>query len=97
LVSRLARVGAIACEIRDGVSTPGGGSAPGEAIPTVLVSIRSLGQSAAALHARLRQAPTPVVARIEEDRVLLDLRTIREADLNELTASVRWATAPNPS
>jgi L-seryl-tRNA(Ser) seleniumtransferase len=91
LVSRLNGDGSISCEIRDGASTPGGGSAPGETIPTVLVAVRAAGQSVASFHDRLRRAPTPVVARIEDDRVLLDVRTIRETELDDLAASIRYA------
>ena len=59
-----------------GSSAVGGGSAPGVALPTVLLSIAREGQSAAATEQWLRSLDPPVVARIEHDRVLLDLRTV---------------------
>jgi L-seryl-tRNA(Ser) seleniumtransferase len=63
-------------ELIDGVSTIGGGSAPGSQLPTRLVTIACPGCDAADLEARLRGADPAVVARIERDRVVLDLRTV---------------------
>ncbi|HJU42409.1 MAG TPA: L-seryl-tRNA(Sec) selenium transferase [Vicinamibacterales bacterium] len=59
-----------------GASAVGGGSAPGVELPTVLLSIQREGQSAAATEQWLRSLDPPVVARIEHDRVVLDLRTV---------------------
>ena len=59
-----------------GVSTVGGGGAPGSALPTRLVQLTPRGGSAAKLQARLRGLRPPIVARIENDRVVLDLRTV---------------------
>jgi L-seryl-tRNA(Ser) seleniumtransferase len=59
-----------------GVSAIGGGSAPGVELPTMLLAIEREGLSAAALDARLRALDPPVIARIEADRVVLDLRTV---------------------
>jgi L-seryl-tRNA(Ser) seleniumtransferase len=59
-----------------GSSAVGGGSAPGVQLPTVLVSIERDGQSAAATEQWLRALDPPIIARIEHDRVVLDLRTV---------------------
>ena len=59
-----------------GSSAVGGGSAPGVPLPTVLLAIERDGLTAAALEARLRGLSTPVIARIVDDMVVLDLRTI---------------------
>jgi len=59
-----------------GVSAVGGGSAPGVALPTVLLALDRDGHSAAALEQRLRTLDPPVIARIEYERVVLDLRTV---------------------
>ena len=59
-----------------GASAVGGGSAPGLDLPTVLLSIGREGESAAATEAWLRTLDPPVVARIEDDRVVMDLRTV---------------------
>ncbi len=63
-------------EILDGASAIGGGSAPGVELPTWLVAIARDGLSPDKLEARLRGLSPPVIARIERDRVLLDLRTM---------------------
>ena len=61
-----------------GESTIGGGSLPGETLPTWLLSLDSDASNGGAegLAARLRQTSPPVVARIEGERVLLDPRTV---------------------
>ena len=59
-----------------GSSAVGGGSAPGLQLPTVLLSIARDGESADATERWLRSLEPPVVARIEHDLVVLDLRTV---------------------
>lgn len=59
-----------------GSSAVGGGSAPGVQLPTVLLSIERDTESAEQLERRLRALDPPVIARIEHDRVVLDLRTV---------------------
>ncbi|UCF36395.1 MAG: L-seryl-tRNA(Sec) selenium transferase [Acidobacteriota bacterium] len=63
-------------ELIEGFSVPGGGSAPEEQIPTWLISIASKGLTPNQLEQQLRRSPTPILTRIENDRVLLDLRTV---------------------
>jgi L-seryl-tRNA(Ser) seleniumtransferase len=63
-------------EVVAGMSAVGGGSAPGVELPTWLVAIEKEGLSPDGLEARLRGLTPPVIARIERDRVLLDLRTV---------------------
>jgi L-seryl-tRNA(Ser) seleniumtransferase len=63
-----------------GESAIGGGSAPGLRLPTSLVALDVAGLSPDALLARLREATPPIIARIEADRVLLDLRTVAPED-----------------
>jgi L-seryl-tRNA(Ser) seleniumtransferase len=60
----------------EGESVIGGGAAPAARLPTWLLSIGSAKCSARDLAARLRAHHPPVVARLEQDRVLLDLRTV---------------------
>ena len=61
-----------------GGSAIGGGSAPGIELPTVLVAIEWPGLSPDALEQRLRRLDPPIIARIEHDRVVIDLRTVNE-------------------
>ena len=59
-----------------GVSVLGGGSAPGAVLPTVLLAISCHGLSADELSARLRGNDPAIITRVEEGRVLVDLRTV---------------------
>ena len=63
-------------EILDGESILGGGAAPSSALPTRVLAITVEGLSADELSARLRASDPAIVARVEEGRVLLDLRTV---------------------
>jgi L-seryl-tRNA(Ser) seleniumtransferase len=60
----------------DGVSKTGGGSSPGGERPTRLLAVSSAGGDAAALERRLRLGDPPIVGRVQEGRLLLDLRTV---------------------
>jgi L-seryl-tRNA(Ser) seleniumtransferase len=63
-------------EIVEGESILGGGAAPSAVLPTRLLAVSCAGLSADELAARLRGAEPPIIARVEEGRVLLDLRTV---------------------
>ena len=63
-------------QLIDGVSTLGGGSAPGSALPTVLIAASHVTLSANELENRLRHSDPHVVGRIQDQRVVLDLRTV---------------------
>ncbi len=67
-------------DLAEEVSYLGGGSLPGEGLPSWAVRIRAPGARADALALRLRQAPVPVVARVAGGRVVLDLRAVFPAD-----------------
>ena len=66
----------VSAEITDGESVIGGGAAPTAVLPTRLLTIACHGLGADELVARLRASNPPVVARVEDGRVLLDLRTV---------------------
>jgi L-seryl-tRNA(Ser) seleniumtransferase len=68
--------GDLSASIVDGMSTIGGGSAPGATLPTRLLRLAHARLSAAALEERLRTLDPPVIARIEDDHVVIDLRTV---------------------
>ncbi len=65
-------------EIADGSSLAGGGSTPSQSLPTKIIRIASARYSAAKLAQRLRGAPAgiSVIARVEDERLILDLRTV---------------------
>jgi L-seryl-tRNA(Ser) seleniumtransferase len=63
-------------QLIDGESLIGGGSAPSSTLPTTLLALTCYSLSADELARRLRASDPPVIARVEEGRVLLDLRTV---------------------
>jgi L-seryl-tRNA(Ser) seleniumtransferase len=74
----------------DGASAVGGGSAPGRELPTRLLAIGRHGVSPDGLLEALRSSDPPIIARIDTDRVVLDLRTVLpddEADLVRILAT----------
>jgi L-seryl-tRNA(Ser) seleniumtransferase len=89
LTDRLSAAGILA-NVVAGCSTIGGGSAPGTELPTRLVAIEL---PAARLESALRAQRPPVIARIENERVLLDLRTVPPEQDDQLAALVTSAAA----
>jgi L-seryl-tRNA(Ser) seleniumtransferase len=77
----------LTAELIDGESVIGGGAAPSTVLPTRLLAVTREGLSADEISARLRASEPPVIARVEEGRVLLDLRTVfPEQDENVIAA-----------
>jgi len=76
LKQKLNQAGRLSLEIVDGRSVVGGGAAPAAPLPTRLLAATCEGLSADEFAARLRAGEPSIVARVEEGRVLLDLRTV---------------------
>jgi L-seryl-tRNA(Ser) seleniumtransferase len=70
----------------DGESVIGGGAAPSAVLPTRLIALTHANLGADDLSTRLRAATPPVIARVEDGRVLLDLRTVFPGQDATLTA-----------
>ena len=66
----------IAVDLIDGESVIGGGAAPSVVLPTCLLAITSSGFSADKLAEKVRESYPSIISRVQEDRVLLDLRTV---------------------
>jgi len=66
--------------LQPGGSLMGAGSAPEVLLPTTLIAIKDTKLSSLELASKLRTAKTPVIARIEEDKLLLDLRSVLPRD-----------------
>lgn len=79
----------VQADVLPGRSTVGGGSLPGETLPTRLVALAV--ESPAAVAARLRAGDPPVIGRIEDDRLLLDPRTVLPEQEEILLARVAAA------
>ncbi|PLS14702.1 L-seryl-tRNA(Sec) selenium transferase [Bacillus sp. M6-12] len=71
-------------EIINDTSAIGGGTMPGVEIPTIAVAVRHPGLSAVTIHTRLRKAVLPVIARIKNDMVILDTRTVTDEEAAEI-------------
>jgi len=76
LAAEVGRLPGWRVEIVPGRSAVGGGSAPGVELPTWLIAIAKDGLTPDAAEQRLRRLTPAVIARIEHDRLLLDLRTV---------------------
>ncbi|HZC22016.1 MAG TPA: L-seryl-tRNA(Sec) selenium transferase, partial [Candidatus Binatia bacterium] len=74
-LARKAQSEKLRIEITDGESVIGGGAAPSSVLPTTLLAVSFADLSADALCVRLRNSDPPIIARVEDGRVLLDLRT----------------------
>jgi L-seryl-tRNA(Ser) seleniumtransferase len=93
----------VGIQIREGISVIGGGSTPDQNLPTSLIAIASPHLSARQLEEHLRRpelqasgpgksiSPIPVIARIEDDQLLLDLRTVQLEEEPELIARLAAA------
>jgi len=79
------------CEIKaiDGFSQLGSGSLPAQYIPTKLIALKPQTMSAESLAAKLRDNEPPIFARIADDEVLLDLRTIREDETKVVEMAIK--------
>ena len=78
----------VTATLEDGQSEVGGGSAPGFPLPTTLLRVERAGRSAASIERRLRDGAPPIVARVEADGVLIDLRTVQESEEQQLCDGV---------
>ena len=85
LLGQLRQAG-VACDAARGLSTVGGGSLPGETLATRLIRIAA--PSPDRMLAALRRGQPIVIARIAEDRVCLDLRTVAESDDDAVALAV---------
>ncbi len=71
--------GLLEIELVDGTSAVGGGAAPGSALDTVLLALSHPEKPAESIEISLRNSNPPVISRIENNKVLLDLRTVDPA------------------
>jgi L-seryl-tRNA(Ser) seleniumtransferase len=72
-------------------SQAGGGALPLQALPTWALAVKPLKATADALEAELRHLEPPIVARIVDDRLILDLRTIQADELRPVAKGMAVA------
>jgi L-seryl-tRNA(Ser) seleniumtransferase len=75
--------------VEPGESAVGGGTAPTSKVRSALIAVRHPRKSASGLEQQLRNSTPPVVARIADDKVLLDLRTVASEDLPALITALK--------
>jgi L-seryl-tRNA(Ser) seleniumtransferase len=87
LTSLLAARPGLKAELTPGESVIGGGATPEQSIPTWLIAIECADEGAA--QRRLRSNHPPVIARVEEKRLVLDLRTVLPEEETELATALQ--------
>jgi L-seryl-tRNA(Ser) seleniumtransferase len=73
----------------DATARAGGGSLPAEGLAGAAVAVKSSSHPSQEILTRLRHAPVPVIARIEKDEVLLDVRTVRKGEAGLVVRAFR--------
>jgi L-seryl-tRNA(Ser) seleniumtransferase len=72
-----------------GESAAGGGSFPAAVLPTTLVALSPGEIGAHGLALRLRLGDPAVIARVQDERVLLDVRTVAESEMDALASALQ--------
>jgi len=92
--ARLAREApSLTATIVDGTSAAGGGAAPTAEIPTALLRIVHRSKGSAQMAAQLRTGEPAVVARIADDALVVDLRTVGVEEEEALAGALKQAAA----
>jgi L-seryl-tRNA(Ser) seleniumtransferase len=78
--------------VRASESAIGGGSTPGQTLPTWVIELDVPDPSA--VEQRLRLGGVPVIGRIERDKIILDMRTVADEEEESLAAAVQMAAQP---
>jgi len=87
-----AKLDGLELTVRAGETAIGGGSTPDETLPTWVIELAS--SELTAMESRLRRGAAPVVARIERNRIIFDMRTVAESEVDTLAAQIRAAWLP---
>lgn len=95
LMGKLKRAGlsGLTYELKDSMAAAGGGSLPTEDIPSAVVAVKSAKTPASRMEARLRRAAVPVIVRVDEDEILIDLRTVAEDEFGFVVDALRQVTS----
>ncbi|MCI0701335.1 MAG: L-seryl-tRNA(Sec) selenium transferase [Planctomycetia bacterium] len=89
--TRLRALGGLTVGVREDVAYVGGGSLPDVGVPTTVLAIAANGLSESELATRLRTGTPPVVGRVQDERVLLDLRCVFARQEDELVEAIKKA------
>ena len=88
-ILRRAGIAGLTISLKKDFSAVGGGALPLQEIETMLVSLQYKNLSAVRLEERLRRLEVPVIARIDGDEVLLDVRTIGDDEFSVIRDGMR--------
>ena len=97
LRNALAKIPGLETRLADGVGYTGGGALPMVPLPTKLVQVRAKAMSVEELAASLRRHDPPVLAMLSDGWLALDLRTVREDEMQEIVQAVRDVVGNQPN
>src|SRR5262249_24800594 len=83
-------------DLVSGQSATGGGASPTAELPTTLIALTHQDLSAKDIEQRLRRHSPPIIARISEEQVLVDLRTVFPDEEPELLKALQALAQPFP-
>ena len=93
VVEEIGDVAGLSVSVREDLAQIGGGSLPAIELPTMVVVMRHDAISAGDFSRRLRLGRIPVFARVQNDEVLLDLRSVQAEDDSRLALATRLVRA----
>jgi L-seryl-tRNA(Ser) seleniumtransferase len=78
--------------LREDFAAAGGGSLPTQQIPTVLVAVNNKNMPATKMEEKLRNLDVPIIARVDKDEILFDLRTVAEDEFAFIIEGLKQIT-----
>ncbi|MDY7033240.1 MAG: L-seryl-tRNA(Sec) selenium transferase, partial [Thermodesulfobacteriota bacterium] len=92
LYRRLKKVNAgnLEIEIWNDNSRAGGGALPLQDLPTKIIALKPMNLSVEHLEEKFRRYNPPIIARIENDRLLFDVRTLQEGEPRIIEKAITW-------
>lgn len=84
LKRRLSKIDGLSIKLTDDFSTVGGGSMPLSKIRSRVLSISYADMSADKLENKLRENNVPIIVRINENKVIMDIRTVQDRDFTDI-------------
>jgi L-seryl-tRNA(Ser) seleniumtransferase len=97
LAGRLRTIPGVSAAVQDSTAFVGGGSLPDVELPTAVIALTVAGRTDDDLARRLRTGTPAVVGRVQDGRVLLDLRCVFDRQEDELIEAVRMAASQDNS
>lgn len=80
-------------ELKLAKAAAGGGSLPTQDIPTAVLAVKFARMPASRMEAKFRQLSTPIIVRVNESEILIDLRTVAEDEFDFITEGLKQMQA----